>query len=125
MNNSKETPNSVDIEKLKDFNNFYDNLPGGRYRDVKYYSGHKKLIADLDKTAESLEIDTQSIFNEMDRANEKIMEALKALRIGGDTPEVRKIYAEGDIIRQEAHKKLIPLFRAMVKLGYTIDELKT
>jgi hypothetical protein len=46
-------------------------------------------------------------------------------KLGGDpdTPEVKRLVDEGDALRQEAHKKMIPLFDALVALGYHPNRL--
>jgi len=123
--NSRETPQSFDVKKLKDFNNFYFYLPGGKNRspELVTFKRTKKIITDLDKTATKLGIDTSALFVEIEKGHSKVWEAIKMMQKKGDSLEVRKIAEEGDAIRQEVHKKLVPLFEEMLKLGYTPNEL--
>ncbi len=121
--NPRETPQPFDAKKVKDFNNFFDWLPGGRYRSMKIESRDKKLIRDIDMTVERLGIDAANLFTEMDKGHSEVMRGIDMMKQNGDSPEAREISKAGDKIRQEAHKKLIPLFEELVKLGYNPNEL--
>lgn len=120
--NSRETPKPIDIINLKDFNNFFDHLPGGAYRDRPK---QKKLQDDLDREAKRLGIDAAALFTEMFRGHSEVMRGIHMMQEKGDSLEARKISGEGDAIRQAVHQKLIPLFEALVKLGHNPNELMT
>ncbi len=119
--NQKEAPQPIDIKSLKDFNSFYRYLPDGDYRLPDYATPQtEKLISDLDQEAGKLGIDTKLIYKEIRKGNGIIMEAINSNK---PDAEAQKIADEGNKIRNEAHKKLIPLFEALVKLGYNPTEL--
>ena len=120
--NQRETPHPFDARSVKNFNNFYCHLPGGRYREADFPSSErdKKLIADLDKVAGKLGIDAKTLYEEMSRGHAKVWEAINS---GKPQAEAQKIADEGEVIRQEVHKKLIPLFEELIRIGYSPNEL--
>lgn len=121
----RETAPPFDAKTRKDFNNFFCYLPGGRYCEPDFVTSRKakKTIVDLDKAATKLGIDVVAISTEMNEGHSKVWEAIRMMQDKGDSPEARKIAEEGEAIKQEAHKKLIPLFEEMLKLGYSPNEL--
>ena len=120
--------NSVDIGKLEDFNNFWCYLPGGLYRSKGYINPRReKIIKDLDQIAERLGIDVTALCNEMREGSEEIKKVINIIRDKNTSKEnlreAIKKAEEGEKIKQEVNKKLIPLFEEMVKLGYNPNEL--
>lgn len=99
------------------FNNFYFHLPGGAYRgfDCSYL---KELQTDLDREAARLSIDTGAIFKERSQGEDLIVQAIRLMLSTGNTPKVKMLNDEGEVLRQRASEKMIPLFFALVALGY-------
>ena len=121
--NSKEGLN-IEGYQLPDLNNFFCHFPGGRYRNGNY-PGFKKLQDDLDVEAQRLGINTEALFQEMRQGLDKVMEAIKIMQAQGgyDSPEVRRIAEEGEIIKKAATQKMLPLFKALMARGYNPNTL--
>ena len=115
--------------KMRNFNNFFVRLPGTLYRSRATSPSEIKLFRDLDLEAARLGVDTKAILDEMIRGGKKVSEAIAVMRKLGNTPEsleapeVRVLADEGEALRQSAHQKMIPLFDALVALGYHPNEL--
>jgi hypothetical protein len=115
--------------RARDFNNFYLNLPGSILRDRAVSPSEIKLYEDLDREAARLGIDTKVIFELMIQRSKKLKDALPIMRALGysldalENPEIKRLSDEADALEQEAHKRMIPLFDALVALGYHPTEL--
>lgn len=123
MNIEKQTDLDL-IDEMKDFNNFYLYLPGGRYREfAKDNPEYQKIIDDIDKIAQEMSIDTALIYNKISSGCIMMM---KAINLAGENLiEAERIRDEADILRTDGHKMLVPIFKAMAKKGYKVNKLVT
>ncbi len=110
---------------LVHFNNFYCYLPGGLYRNPKL-GKKQKLSDDIDIIAAKLGINTGEIYDKMMRGHRLVMEVItlyKEADYPEELPEADKLEKEANILREEAHIEMIPLFEALLQLGYERNEL--
>jgi len=106
-------------------NNFHGYLPGGfRRRDYNGNPRTGKIFSDVDGLIDKLNFDAKPCLKKINAGNTIIIDALNSFSSGKiSKDELEKLGKRGDAIRDEGSKLLLPLFNAMLDLGYSLQEL--
>ena len=107
-----EEPQDVEINT----NNFFCWLPGDRRRETQDEM-RLKIIRDIDSVLAELGIDGQSLHNEIREANRTIIEQAKS----GDYAAAQAT----EQLRDDTHRKLLPVFMRMLDIGHDKKTLIT
>jgi len=110
----------------EDINNFHCFFPGGGRRPdewpgEKFPEEYSKIVTDLDKLIEQEGLDVEAVKRER-----KLMRDLNLRGLGlayTDLEAGLKLVEESEKHAKQMDKLILPIYRKMLELGYTDDDL--
>lgn len=107
------------IKRPLDLNDFFRHLPGGDRRSEEPTERREALHRDLDVVCAALRINGAQVGHGIREANTTIFAAIRNF----NNPEFVHAALNAERTRDELLRKLIPAFEAMIRKGYTREEL--